>query len=113
MIIKKTFFTLLVLVLFSTNSYSALEIKSKLEQNADKTREALGIEKSEDVTDPQKQKDIDSLLQQVGKNIDKLSDEEKKSVSGFFKSLNTLYSDKATDEEREESWRNIKQNERV
>ena len=90
-----------------TSKGSKEKKKSKLEQNADKTREALGIEKSEDVTDPQKQKDIDSLLQQVGKNIDKLSDEEKKSVSGFFKSLNTLYSDKATDEEREESWRNI------
>ena len=90
-----------------TSKGSKEKKKSKLEQNADKTREALGIEKSEDVTDPQKQKDIDSLLQQVGKNIDKLSDEEKKSVSGFFKSLNTLYSDKTTDEEREESWRNI------
>ena len=90
-----------------TNKGSKEKKKSKLEQNADKTREALGIEKSEDVTDPQKQKDVDSLLQQVGKNIDKLSDEEKKSVAEFFESLNTLYSDKATDEEKEEAWRNI------
>ena len=90
-----------------TSKGSKEKKKSKLEQNADKTREALGIEKSEDVTDAQKQKDIDSLLQQVGKNIDKLSDEEKKSVAEFFESLNTLYSDKATDEEKEEAWRNI------
>mgnify|MGYP007000451147 len=69
-----------------TNKGSKEKKKSKLEQNADKTREALGIEKSEDVTDPQKQKDVDSLLQQVGKNIDKLSDEEKKSVAEFFES---------------------------
>jgi hypothetical protein len=53
---------------------------SKLSQNANKVRELLGIEISEDVTEPQKKKDIDSLLQQVGKGIDKLSDEEKKSV---------------------------------
>jgi len=80
---------------------------SKLSQNANKARELLGIEISEDVTDPQKKKDIDSLLQQVGKSIDKLSDEEKKSVTKFFESLNILYSDKATDEEREDAWREI------
>ena len=80
---------------------------SKLSQNADRARELLGIEKSEDVTEPQKKKDIDSLLQQVGKNIDKLSDEEKKSVSKFFESLNVLYSNKSTDEEKEDAWREI------
>jgi hypothetical protein len=80
---------------------------SKLSQNASKVRELLGIEISEDVTDPQKKKDIDSLLQQVGKGIDKLSDEEKKSVARFFESLNILYSDKATDEEKEDAWREI------
>jgi len=80
---------------------------SKLSQNANKVRELLGIEISEDVTEPQKKKDIDSLLQQVGKGIDKLSDEEKKSVARFFESLNILYSDKATDEEKEDAWREI------
>tara|TARA_R100000995_G_scaffold78150_2_gene48594 strand:+ start:210 stop:2318 length:2109 start_codon:yes stop_codon:yes gene_type:complete len=80
---------------------------SKLSQNADRARELLGIEKSEDVTESQKKKDIDSLLQQVGKNIDKLSDEEKKSVSKFFESLNVLYSNKSTDEEKEDAWREI------
>ena len=28
-------------------------------------------------------------------------------MAEFFESLNTLYSDKATDEEKEEAWRNI------
>ena len=47
---------------------------SKLSQNADRARELLGIEKSEDVTESQKKKDIDDCYKQnLSKNSNTLS----------------------------------------
>ena len=81
--------------------------KSKVEQNADNARNTLDLKVSKNVTDSEKGADINRLLQQVGKNLDKLSDNEKKSVKEFFEALNVLYSDNATDSEKEDALRNI------
>lgn len=79
---------------------------NKTQQTAQKVRDALDIPEA-NISDPQRKKDLDSMLNQVDKRMDRLNDKEKEEVRNTVNAIQTLYDDNATDEEKAEAWRNI------
>ena len=79
---------------------------NKTQQAAKEARDALDIPE-DNISDPQKKKDLDSMLKKVNERIDRLSDKEKEEVRNTVIAIQTLYDDNATDEEKAEAWRNV------
>ena len=71
----------------------------------EKVRDAL--DKNCNISDHKKKKDLDSILNQVDKRMDRLNDKEKEEVRNTVNAIQTLYDDNTTDEEKVEDWRNI------
>tara|TARA_B100000131_G_scaffold234185_1_gene226103 strand:- start:264 stop:2543 length:2280 start_codon:yes stop_codon:yes gene_type:complete len=79
---------------------------NKTEMAARRARYALSIPKVK-IIDPQKEKDLTSMLKKVNDGLDKLNDEEKQSVRNTIMAIQTLFAQGTTDEQKEEAWRNI------